>query len=249
LAEAERAFELAQWAKVTAAGVYLDTGQYERAKPLLDAASKTNSADTFLRIHQAELAEASGQQQEALAIYQSVLERQADPEIHRRAFNLATKLERKPEAQEHFAAAESICRHAIDLGEAYSLETLANLYCDAETHASEALQLAERNLQYKFDRAAREALARVRDLQTGDFKKPTPIKSKPTITEHRCCCVAHSSSFSLSTTSRRCSTNTFRRAGKDSWRRRWAGRRPVSLALGSARLFPNGSRCDCGPGL
>jgi tetratricopeptide (TPR) repeat protein len=161
LAKERGATSQAIWAHVSAAGVWLDGGDLVRARPLLDEAAKLDSMDSFLKIHLAELAEAENRLADALGIYEALLKSQANPELHRRAFLLATQMGRKDAADKHFAAAEKSCRLAIDAGEVFSLETLANLYCDAERHA-EAVRLAEQNLQYKRDAAAHKTLASAR---------------------------------------------------------------------------------------
>lgn len=161
LAKQHHATSQAVWATVSAAGVWLDAGDLVRARPLLDEATLLDPTDTFLKIHWAELAAAETCPAEALRIYEELLTGQADPELHRRAFVLAKQLGRKEAADTHLAAAERFCRRAMDAGEAFGLETLANLYCDAGRHA-EAVRLAEQNLQHKRDAAAHETLARAR---------------------------------------------------------------------------------------
>jgi tetratricopeptide (TPR) repeat protein len=154
--------DLAVWATTTAAGVWLDSGDLAKARPLLDAAAKLDAGDSFLRIHFAELAEAEGRPAEALRIYEELLKTQVDPELHRRAAGLARQLGRAESAESHFAAAEKLCLRAGQSGEFYGLETLANLYCDAQRRPSEALRLAEQNLEHKRDAGAKETLARAR---------------------------------------------------------------------------------------
>ncbi len=161
LAKQHHATSQAVWATVSAAGVWLDSGDLVRARPLLDEAALLDPTDTFLKIHRAELAAAETRPAEALRIYEELLNGRADPELHRRAFVLAKQLGRKEAADTHLAAAEKLCRRAIDASEAIGLETLANLYCDAGRHA-EAVSLAEQNLQHKRDAAAHKTLARAR---------------------------------------------------------------------------------------
>jgi tetratricopeptide (TPR) repeat protein len=161
LARKQRATRQATWASVSAAGVWLDAGDLEKARPLLDEAARLDATDSFLKIHLAELAAAESRPAEALAIYEELLQRQTNPELQRRAFVLARQLGRKEAADAHFAAAEKCCRRSIDAGEVFGLETLANLYCDAGRH-TEAVRLAEENLQHKRDAAAQKTLARAR---------------------------------------------------------------------------------------
>ncbi|HZN34022.1 MAG TPA: hypothetical protein VFB80_09395 [Pirellulaceae bacterium] len=166
LASAQQAKGLAVWATVSAAGIWLDGGDLPQAKPLLEAAVKLDAEDSFLKIHLAELAAAESRPGEALKIYEDLLKRQSDPELHRRAFLLARQLNDKAAPDSQLAAAEKLCRRAIDAGEAFGLETLANLYCDAG-RGDEALRLAEQNLKHKQDAAAHETLARARRLVGG----------------------------------------------------------------------------------
>jgi len=162
LAQGERAPSLAVWATVMSAGVWLDGGDLQRAKPLLESATRLDDADPFLRIHWAELAEAENRLAESLKIYDALLKEQASPELHRRAFGLARRLNKPDLAAEHFQAARKLGQRALDAGEIYSLETLANLYCDAGKERDLALRLAERNYQGKRDESARNTLARAR---------------------------------------------------------------------------------------
>lgn len=157
---------LAQWATISAAGVWLDAGELAKAKPLLEQAASIDATDVLLRIHRAELAEAEQRHVDALGAYEELCRLRADPELRRRACALARAQGRAAVAEEHFAAAEKLCRRAVDAGEVYSLETLAKLYCDAG-RVPEAIALAERNLEFKRDAAARETLARARQAAAG----------------------------------------------------------------------------------
>jgi thioredoxin-like negative regulator of GroEL len=150
---------LATWALVSAAGVWLDGGQLERGRPLLSAAAKQAPADRFLRIHQAELAEAENRPEAALEIYEQLLREKSDAELHGRAFLLARQLMKDSVAQNHFEQAERIHLRAVESGEVYSLEGLARLYCDADVKLEDAVAFARRNLEHKRDRGAREVLA------------------------------------------------------------------------------------------
>jgi tetratricopeptide (TPR) repeat protein len=164
-AEAQKARDLAVWARVSSAGVWIDAGKPERARPLLDAVARTDPDDALLQLHQAELHEAEGRPEAALAAYEALLVRGDDPEIHRRAFTLARQLGRRDVARRHFEAAEASFLKAIDAGEVYTLEALARLYLDAKVHPDRALDLARRNLEYKRDRAAHAVLNLARGPQ------------------------------------------------------------------------------------
>ena len=96
-------------------------------------------------------------------MYESILERQKDPEIYRRAFNLARKLGRTGRADELFAAAEQGAERIAAAGEIFALETQARLYADAGVKLERAEQLALQNLEAKRDRSARETLDHVRE--------------------------------------------------------------------------------------
>ena len=165
VAQQQQAMALAVWGQVSAAGALLDAGKLLEARPLLEAAAKSAPADSFLRMHQAELAEAEGRFVQALAMVEEVLREQADPELHRRAHRLALQIHDAAKAREHFSAAERLCRQSIEHGEAYGFQTLADLYCDARVQLDQALRLAEQNLQFKRDTAAEKTLARSRNLQ------------------------------------------------------------------------------------
>lgn len=164
LAQQQRATSLVVWATVMSAGVWLDGGDLARARPLLESANRLDPSDSFLRIHWAELADAENRPADALRIYDALLKDQASPELHRRACELAKRLNNPKLADTHFAAAKNLCLRAIDAGEIYSLETVANLYCDAALARDAVLPLAERNHQHKRDESARKTLARAQAL-------------------------------------------------------------------------------------
>jgi tetratricopeptide (TPR) repeat protein len=152
----QKAAELAVWARVSEAGVWLDAGDLERARPLLEAVRRDAPEDRFLREHEAELAAQEGRLAEALAIYEELLKSGSDPEAHRAAASVARRLGRTEDARRHFEAAERFYRRILDDGEIYSLESLARLYLDAGVNLEEAKELARRNLEFKRDRSALE---------------------------------------------------------------------------------------------
>lgn len=144
------------WARVNEAGVWLDAGDLERARPLLQAIHRDAPEDRFLREHEAELAIKEGRLEEALALYEQLIKGKDDPEAHRAAASLARQLGRTDQARRHFEAAERTYRHILEAGEIYSLESLARLYLDAGVNLEEAKDLARRNLEFKRDRTALE---------------------------------------------------------------------------------------------
>ena len=160
VAESLGAKDHAVWAQASAAGVYLDSEQADKARPILAAAAKTNASHRFLREHFAELAEADGRPEAALEIYEDLLKQQANAELHGRACRLASAAGKTARAREHFERAERMLLRAIEAGEVYSLDALANLYCEAGVNLDRAVALARRNLQFKRDAAAQEVLAR-----------------------------------------------------------------------------------------
>lgn len=142
------------WGRVSEAGVWLDTGDLARARPLLEAVHRDAPKDRFLREHEAELAQKEGRLAESLSIYEELIRSGGSPEAHRAAASLARQLGRTEEARRHFEAAERFYRHILDAGEIYSLESLARLYLDAGVNLEEAKALARRNLEFKKDRSA-----------------------------------------------------------------------------------------------
>jgi tetratricopeptide (TPR) repeat protein len=150
---------------VSAAGVWIDAGRPEKARPLLESAARANVVDPFLRLRQAELQEAEGHPEAALAVYEAILSAGEDPEIHRRASTLADRLGRRDEARRHFEAADAAYLKATEAGEVFTLEALASLYNDAKVHPDRALELARRNLEFKRDRRAHAVLERARRLR------------------------------------------------------------------------------------
>ncbi len=162
LARAGGVDELIAWAWVSAAGVWIDDGEPARAAPYLADAARLNPSDRRLRLHQAELRAARGDAAGALAVYEGLVAKVVDPEVHRRAALLARNLGRTKDAEAHFAAAERGFRRVLDAGEIYALEGLARLYAGLGVHLDEAAALSARNLTYKRDRAALATDAEVR---------------------------------------------------------------------------------------
>ena len=163
---------LTSWAEVAIAGILIDTGRPELARPHLEAARAVDPCRRDLRLHQAELLEAEGKDPEALQLYETLLEQGEDPFVRHRAFLIARRLGRQERAGRHLALAESGYQRAIDRGEIYTLEALARLYLDAAIHPERARALAEENLRFKRDRGARrilaEALARQPEIPPAD---------------------------------------------------------------------------------
>ncbi len=156
LARAGKAETLAQWALVSAAGARIDASQLAASRPLLEEAARIDPDDPFYLQHRAELEEAEGHPETALATYEALLARDDDPEIRRIAAGLARRLGRLDDARRHFEAAERSLTRALEAGEVYGLEALARLYHEAGVHTEDARRLARRNLEFKRDRSARE---------------------------------------------------------------------------------------------
>jgi tetratricopeptide (TPR) repeat protein len=93
------------WARVRAAGVYLDAGRPAEARRYLDAAERLTPADPQLAVHRAEWHEAEGRPAEALALLRPVLARGSWPDLHERAARLAERLGDRAEAEHHRRAA------------------------------------------------------------------------------------------------------------------------------------------------
>ncbi|RIK64233.1 MAG: hypothetical protein DCC65_14545 [Planctomycetota bacterium] len=147
--------KLRLWATIMAAGMMLDSGRIDRARPHLAAARRLDPGDVELRIHEAELAAATGDREGAYRIYADLARVSGDPALHASAYEQAHALGRDAEARAHFAAAERGFQRALDAGEIYTLEALARLYLAAGVHRTRAADLARRNLEFKKDRPAR----------------------------------------------------------------------------------------------
>lgn len=154
--------DLVVWAHVRAAGMLLDSGQPLKAQSLLQVAARLDPKNKYLRLHEAEFLEAEGQAEQALAAYEALVKEHDDLEIHRKAFIVARKLSLESRARFHFEAAEKGYQRVIEAGEIYTLGSLALLYCEANVHLEQALNLAQRNLDYKRDTEAIELLACIR---------------------------------------------------------------------------------------
>jgi tetratricopeptide (TPR) repeat protein len=153
---------LAAWARIMQAGVHLDAGRIEAARPHLKAAAALDPMNRELRIHEAELLAAEGRESAALARYEALLAEAPDAELHRRGFLLARRRGDQKRARAHFQAAEQLFLGVLNAGEGYTLEELARLYLDAGVNAGRALELATLNLEIKRDRSAMQTLEAAR---------------------------------------------------------------------------------------
>lgn len=161
LAREAQVDELAVWAQVRAAGLVLDAGRADEARQYLEAGARLRPDDFWLRVHQAELREAEGRLDEALAIYERLLRQTPNPTIHAQAWAVARRLGRPDRARRHFKAADAGLRRALDTGEVYTLEALAALYLEADVELDRARELAQRNLEFNPDASARALLASI----------------------------------------------------------------------------------------
>ena len=154
---------LTVWARTNAAGMLIDSGQPQAALPDLQAATKIRKGDSILRLHWSEYHAGIGEPQKALGILESMLENANHPGFHYRAYLLAKELGYADKAKAHYAAAEKGYLLPLEQGEIYTLGSLAQLYCDADVNLQKALGLAQRNLEYKRDEEAQDALTCVKD--------------------------------------------------------------------------------------
>jgi len=161
--------QLAAWARTNAAGMLIDTGRAREARPDLEAATALRKGDAILRLHWAEYHDALDEPTKALNILESMLEDAPHPSFHFFAYRMSKKLGDKHKARQHFNAAEQGYLLALQANEIYTLGSLASLYCEAGVKLSKALHYAQRNLEYKRDDEAQEALRCVQDK----LKKPT----------------------------------------------------------------------------
>lgn len=160
-ARAQKASQLQAWALVMAAGTFIDSGRAWDARPLLESARALDPDSAELAIHDAEVLEAEGQPESALATYADLANDSGDPALHAKSFTLARKLGHHRDAAAHFEAAESGFQKAIDAGEVYTLEALAMLYLEAGESIERVRPLVTENFKYKRDRSAVELMNRV----------------------------------------------------------------------------------------
>ena len=166
------------WSRTNAAGMLIDSGQPQAALPDLEAATKMRKGDSILRLHWSEYHEGIGEPEKALSILESMLEDAKHPSYHSRAFELSKKLGYKEKAKAHYAAAEKGYLLPLEQGEIYTLGSLANLYCAADTNLNKALELAQRNLKYKRDDEAQDALKCVKEKLSAQKKKKSSRLAK-----------------------------------------------------------------------
>jgi tetratricopeptide (TPR) repeat protein len=162
------------WAEIHAASALIDSGRPGLARAHLESATQLLPAsfelETQLEQHWAEVHDLEQRPAEALRAYESLLAREKDPELYRRAADVARRLGDAQRASALFAAAEAGAERILAAGEIYALETQARLYADAGVKLERAEELAVRNLQHKRDRAAYETLAYVRK------QRATPVR-------------------------------------------------------------------------
>lgn len=136
---------LAAWGKVMAAGVYLDAGQIEPARPRLKAAAELDPKNRELRIHEVELMVLEGRAPDAIRRYEDLLKEFPDAELHRRIYVLAKDRD-DAKARTHFDAAEALLVRILKTGEGYVLDELTRLYADSGLSADEAREKAAAHL-------------------------------------------------------------------------------------------------------
>jgi tetratricopeptide (TPR) repeat protein len=154
------------WAEVQSASALIESGRPGLARAHLESALQLLPArfelETQLDRRWAEVHDLEQRPAEALRVYETLLARQKDPEIYRRAADVARRLGDTQRASALFSAAEASVERILAAGEVYALETQARLYADAGVKLERAEELAVQNLQHKRDRAAYETLAYVR---------------------------------------------------------------------------------------
>lgn len=170
----------AVWARTNAAGMLIDSGRAKEARVDLDAATAIRKGDAILRLHWAEYHDGLDEPAKALTILESMLEDAPHPSFHFFAYRMAQKLGDTKKAKAHYAAAEKGYLLPLEAGEIYSLGSLANLYCEADVNLQQALEYAQRNLQFKRDDEAQEALRCVQQklAAKSQHKKRPSAKNK-----------------------------------------------------------------------
>jgi tetratricopeptide (TPR) repeat protein len=154
--------ERAAWAEVMAAGTRIDSGRPAEAEPHLRAASRLAPGSIDLKLHEAEVLEATGRPEEALDVYERLRREFPDPVLSHRAYRLAERIGNRAAAETYLREAERGYEAVLGSGEIYTLGALAQLYADAGIHLERALELAEENLKNKRDPEAVATIAAVR---------------------------------------------------------------------------------------
>ena len=167
------------WSRTNAAGMLIDSGQAQAALPDLQAATKLRKGDVILRLHWSEYHAGIGEPEKALGILESMLEDASHPSFHYRAYLLAKKLGYADKAKAHYAAAEKGYLLPLEQGEIYTLGSLAQLYCEADVNLQKALELAQRNLEYKRDEEAQQALTCVKGKLAAQAALEAPASTYP----------------------------------------------------------------------
>jgi len=152
--EAQRfgAKEMVGWTLVSESRTFLEEGRLAEAEKTLRQAERTDphSHDGYLAW--VELIDRQGDPEAALELCRDLLAH-GDAAVAHRAFLLAKKLGRDPQAEEAFRIAERAYRSQLELGEVHTAGALAQLYLDRGDGA-QALPLAERNLEFRKDAEA-----------------------------------------------------------------------------------------------
>ena len=137
--------EVLAWAHVLAGELEFRSGDWEKAGQHYEAALAAFPNYYSALEHQAELRGAQGHLEEAVALYQRVINRTSRPEIMQALGDLYLFAGKRAEAQPWHQRALKGYLASIDRGEVIYLHHLAGLYADSLNEPDRALEFARRD--------------------------------------------------------------------------------------------------------
>jgi tetratricopeptide (TPR) repeat protein len=162
---------------VQAGELEFDSGKWEEAERMYQAALKERTADVGALIHLAELRAAQGKYDESISLFEKAISQKPRPEFWHAlgdVFRAAGKSESA--AQWHTRARETYLKNAAE-GNAHYFHHLAEFFSETEINPEEALKWARRDAELRHTAAVEDTLAWAL-YRTGDFPQAKEAAAK-----------------------------------------------------------------------
>lgn len=162
---------------VQAGELEFDSGKWEEAEKLYQAALAKRPADVGALVHLAELRAAQEKYDESVSLFEKAISQKPRPEFWH-ALGDVFAAAGKPEiaAQWHARARDSYLKNAAE-GNAHYFHHLAEFFSDTEIKPEEALQWARRDAELRHTAAVEDALAWAL-YRSGDFHQAKEVAAK-----------------------------------------------------------------------
>ena len=151
--------QFAIWCHLQLGQLAFRIGEWERAEKHYAAALKLHADDAHALEHLAELRGAQEKYEEAIALYDKVIDRLPRPEFWQARGDLAAAAGKPPEAASWYARAREGYLRDVEAGNAHYYHHLAGFFSDAEPNPAEAVKWARRDLELRRSAGAHDALA------------------------------------------------------------------------------------------